>query len=98
MDISAYTDTDPNKFVLAQPLKKSQEKKLIRQNLAPSLKKRAGTDKKAGKKKIKSEIKEIVSEVKKSASSLKGSMKGKYIDRAEEDISKTAEKMTKIVE
>lgn len=96
MDIGVYTDTD--KLVLAQPLKKSQEKKLIRQSLAPSLKKRAETDKKDGKKEIKSSVKKIASEVKKSASSLKGSMKGKYIDRAEEDINKTAKKMTKIVE
>ncbi len=64
MDISAYTDADPNRFVLAQPLKKSQEKELIRQNLAPSLERRAETDKEDGKKEVKSSVKDIASEVK----------------------------------
>lgn len=97
MDISVYLNDDPKNPFNFGAVKKGQEKELITKSLAPAYAKDAKGKVKKAKSNLDHQIKSSASTISKSASELDSSMKGKYIKRAKEDISKIASKMEKIV-
>lgn len=97
MDISVRLNDDPHNPLNFGPIKKSQEKDLIKKNLAPAFARVEKEQIKQAKKEFKGKIHASSSTVKNSISELDSSMKGKYIKRAKEDINRIAQEMNKIV-
>ena len=97
MDMSVYLNDEPHNPFNFAPSKKSQEKDLIKKNLASAFAKAEKEKFKQVKKEFKGKIHASASTVKSSVSELDSSMQGKYIKRAKEDIDRIAQKMNEIV-
>lgn len=96
MDISVYLNDDPKNPFNFGAVKKSQEKELITKSIAPAYAKDAKGKENKAKSNLENQIKSSASMISKSASELDSSMKGKYIKRAKEDISRIAKKMSNV--
>lgn len=96
MDIAPYLHDDPDNPINKTGMKKKQEKELIEKSLAPALIKNIKSKESKAKSNLENQIKSSASMISKSASELNSSMKGKYIKRAEKDISRIAKKMSNV--